>query len=383
MRKRLWLAGAIAGLLGVAAATPAVATTLFFDFNRNSLGTAIASLFLFGAAGQSADVTTLSGFSQNVILNADGFFNLPIANSFQQSGTGIRNTGFKVDSTPPIAGYFVNRAPFTTDMTFLLPQSALDTSYVVASQGGGFGEGSQVAIHAVQNGTNVTFTPTGGAPINVALNAGETYKYAGGTTDLTGSTVTSNNPVAVFAGHECAQVPIGRTFCDTLLEQMIPTSKLSSNYFVVATKGAQLAGSDLIRVIATQDNTVVKVDGVVVATLNKGQFFEFSLNNATGAHIETSAPAVVAQYLKGGQGLNTDPAMSLVPGSDNWLDSYRLATPSGTQAFVVNYAAVVIHTAVMNSLLLDGVAVNTSGFSAIDSTGFSQVSSTCRLGCSV
>lgn len=111
-------------------------------------------------------------------------------------------------------------------MTYLLDRTAIDRNYVIASQGGGFGDGSQVDIHAVTNGTVVTFTPSGGTPINETLNAGETYKYTGGTTNLTGSLVSASNPVAVFGGHGCANVPTSTTFCDTLLEQMIPTSKL-------------------------------------------------------------------------------------------------------------------------------------------------------------
>lgn len=349
------------------------ANELYFDFNVN-LNTPNASVFLFGNAGQTASVSNLAGFSQNVILGADGFFNVPISNTFQQSGTGIVNTGFKVVSADPIAGYFVNRATATTDMAFLFNNANLGTNYVVASQGGGFGEGSQVAIHAVQDGTNVTFTPTGGAPINVALNAGETYKYAGGATNLTGSFVSTNNPVAVFSGHHCAQVPVGTTFCDTLLEQMIPTNKLSSTYDVTASKGANLAvsHSDLVRVIATQDGTVVKVNGAPVATLNAGQFHEFNLGAGTGAKIESSAPVLVAQYLTGGGGANTDPAMSVVPGQDSWLKSYKLSTPSGAQAFVVNYASIVIDQASIASLQLDGVAVNPALFSLIPGTTFLQ-----------
>jgi hypothetical protein len=80
----------------------------------------------------------------------------------------------------------------------------------------------------------------------------------------------------------------------------------------------------------------------------------------------------VAQYLVGGQGGNTDPAFSYVPGQDTWLDSYRLATPTGTAAFNVNYASVVIETPSLASLMLNGVGLNTSGFSAIGSTGFSR-----------
>jgi len=368
-------------MMGVVAAGGAQAAELFFDFNRNAVGgTANASVFLFGDAGQAATVSNLAGFSQNVTLGANGFFNLPISNIYQQSGTGTVDTGFKISSATAIASYFVNRAPFTTDMAYLLDSSALGSNYMVASQGGGFGEGSQVAIHATQNNTNVTFTPTVGAPVNVTLNAGQTYKYAGGTTNLTGSSVVASAPVAVFAGHECAQVPDGLVACDTLLEQMIPTDKLSKTYAVSASQAAGVSQiqSDIVRVIATVDNTQVTVNGVVVATINKGQFHEFQVAQNTGASIEGSSPIMVAQYLTGtgNSGGATDPAMSLVPGSDTWLDEYRLATPSGAQDFVNDYASIVINTADLASLKLDGVTVDTSTCTVIAGTPYSRCHAT-------
>ena len=354
-------------------ALQASASDLYFDFNHN-LNAPTASLFLFGAAGQTASVANLSGFTQNVVLGADGFASVPIANIYQQSGTGIVESGFKVQSTQAIAGYFINRAPATTDMTYLLDGNALGKQYVVASQGGGFGEGSQVAIHATVNDTHVTFTPRGSAAINVTLNAGQTYKYAGGSTDLTGSFISSDKNVAVFSGHDCAQVPIGTTFCDTLLEQAIPTNNLSKTYLLTASGGASLAASqsDLVRVIATQNATQVKRDGVVVGTINAGDSYEFNLGQNSGTKIEASAPVAVAQYLTGGQGALTDPAYSYVPGADTWLHSYRLATPDGASKFDVNYASVVVETLDLVNLKLDGVAVDTSGFIAIAGTTFSR-----------
>ena len=366
---------AVGMAVGALAAGGANASTLYFDFNQNyEGGAANASVFLFGAAGQNATITNNAGFNTSVILNADGFYNLPIANSWQQSGTGVLQSGFKVVSDTPIAGYFINRQSYTTDMTYLLDSKALGNNYVVASQGGGFGEGSQVAIHATENNTQVTFKPVGGATVNVTLQAGETYKYAGGSTNLTGSFVSSDKPVAVFGGHACAQVPVGVVACDTLLEQMIPTDKLSKDYLVAASQPAAGVGYDLMRVIATADNTEVKVNGAVVATLAAGQFYEFNLAGGTGAKIEASNPVMVAQYLIGqgaGDGqTNTDPAMSLVPGANTWLSKYRLSAPSGAQDFLVDYAAIVIDEDDLDSLKLDGSLVNTAGFTAIGATGF-------------
>jgi hypothetical protein len=376
--QRLELAALLA-LFGLGS-TAGQAGELYFDFNRN-INLPNASVFLFGNAGQTATVSTRSGFNQDLVLSAEGFFNLPIGRSFQQSGTGVRNTGFRVVSPDPIAGYFVNRAPNTTDMTYLLDKASLGTEYFIASDGGRYGEGSQVMIHATADNTAVTFTPKGSAPINVVLRAGETYKYAGGNADLTGSSVTATNPVAVFGGHECTNIPDSFAACDTLIEQMIPTNRLSSSYLVAASDPAVRSktpgNGDLVRVIATTDNTSVSVNGVTVATLNAGDVhqFELSQTDGLGAAIDASAPVMVAQYLTGQDylgGINTDPAMSLVPGTDTWLDDYRLATPAGAQAFTNNYAAIVIETLDLLSLLLDGNPVNTSSFTGIGGTAFSR-----------
>lgn len=369
---------AIALALSTVALSSAQAGVLYFDYNRNSLGSGTPSLFLFGNAGQSATVTNLAGFNQTVTFDANGFFNLAISDTYAQSGTGIRNTGFQVASDQAMAGYFINRKAYTTDMTYLLDANALGKNYVVASMATNAGEGSQMSVQATQDNTTVTITPKGAAAFTVTLNKGETYKYAGGSVDLTGSTIVADKNVAVFSGHECANVG-GVPYCDNLLEQAIPTEKLSRNYLLTASKGAEITpqNRDLVRVIATEDNTQVKVNGVVVATLNRGQFHEFSLMETTGAQVEASAPVAVAQYLVGGNGVRvagggTDPALSYVPGQDTWLDSYRLATPSGAAAFNFNYASIIIDTDDLLSLTLNGLAVDTSGFSAIGTTGYSR-----------
>jgi hypothetical protein len=368
---------ALLALAGSLSAGTAQGAELFFTFNRNQLGgAATASLFLFGDAGQQATVSNLAGFFQTVTLGVDGFLNLPIANGFQQSGTGIRNTGFSVTSDDPIAGYFINRAAQTTDMTYLLDSSALGTSYRVASFGSNIGEGSQVAVYATQNNTSVTITLPSVAPISVILNQGQTYKIAGGALDLTGGLVQASNPVAVFSGHECANVPSNQGFCDNLVEQMIPVNRLSNNYLLTASQSAAVAGtaSDLVRVIATEANTQVNVPGVGNTTLQAGQFFEFPLPANTGVEVDATAPVMVAQYLKGQSGGTgpTDPAMSLVPGSDTWLQEYRLATPSGGQNFEVDYASLVVETGDIGTLMLDDAPASPTNCAAISGTEYSR-----------
>lgn len=367
-----WASATVVGLMASQAAS---ASTLYFDFNGNTLGSnPLPSLFLFGQAGQQANVSNLAGFNANVTLDGAGFFNLAIPLSAAQVGTGIVNTGFTVTSAGDLGGYFINRKDATSDMAYLQDSNALGRKYFVAGMQGGFGEGNQVSIRAIEDNTQVTFNRKGGAAINVTLQAGQTYKFAGGATDQTGASVIANKNVAVFSGHECANVPSTVSFCDTLIEQALSVDNLSKSYLVTASQGAAVSasGNDLIRIIATADNTEVRVDGVLVATLNAGQFHQYNLGAGLGSEIETSEVVAVAQYLTGGNGNATDPAYSYVPGRDTWLKDYRLATPVGSAAFDFNYASLVLATADLNSLSLNGVSLNTSGFSQIGTTGFSR-----------
>jgi hypothetical protein len=126
---------------------------------------------------------------------------------------------------------------------------------------------------------------------------------------------------------------------------MIPTDDLSTQHYVTASEGANI---------------------------DRGEVYEFNLPADSGELIETTAPVMVAQYLVGGQGTNTDPAIAIVPGASSWLDDYRLATPDGSLSFNENYASIVIDSTSLGSLMLDGAMVDTSGFNPIDATGFSQ-----------
>jgi hypothetical protein len=218
--------------------------------------------------------------------------------------------------------------------------------------------------------TVVTFKPKGGAQFDVTLDAGQTYMYTANQ-NLTGSRVTSTNPVAVFSGNRCTNVPTGVYACDHIVEQMPAISSLSTSYILGRTPRTG-ANGDVFRVVATADNTDVTVNGVVVATLNSGDYYEGRVA-ATGSIVEATAKVLVTQYLigQGEAGANTDPAMTIVPGADQWLKSYVFATPSGGADFPTDFISVIIKTADLGSLTVDGVLANSGLFSQVGSSAFS------------
>jgi hypothetical protein len=73
--------------------------------------------------------------------------------------------------------------------------------------------------HAVGHGRQ----PGGRGAYTITLNRGQTYQTHSNPSpsDLTGTLITSDQPISVFGGHR-ANIPQGHTFCDHLVEQLPP-----------------------------------------------------------------------------------------------------------------------------------------------------------------
>ena len=146
----------------------------------------------------------------------------------------------------------------TSDAMMVLPTDVLGKRYRVMSYGsdgkldtnGGLNINStpsEFVVTATEDNTAVTIQPRaqvfGNAklnPIGLTLNRGESFLVQADITtqmlnsDLTGSVVESNKPVAVFAGHQRSSVPIENvnnvSSRDYLLEQMLPISVWGTKY---------------------------------------------------------------------------------------------------------------------------------------------------------
>ena len=362
------VAALAAGVLLPAAAQAEETPRLYFQINPNFNTQGSRQLFLFGQAGVTGTVVGTNGFNQAFTLNSDGFALIDIAVSNELANNVTENKGFQVLSAANVSGYLLNRRTASTDMAYLIDANQLGTNHVVAGYQNISAD--QISVQAVRDGTEVTFTRPGNfTPITVTLNAGQTYMFSQ-SAELTGTRVTSNLPVAVFSGNQCANVPTNNTACDHLLEQIPSVDKLSSSYLLAQTPRTGSVGN-VFRAIATQDNTQVSYNGTVVATLNAGQFFEGRV--VGGNELTATAPIMVAQYLIGTTqaGEVTDPAMVIVPGSDQWLKSYVFSTPSGGADFPTDFISLIIPTADLSTLRLDGVVPDISGFQQLRSTLFS------------
>ena len=357
---------ALAVAVMLASASSASANTLYFQMNPNELS-GPRQVFVFGPANATGAVTGPNGFNQSFDLGAEGFAVVNLNLSDQLASGTVENKGFKVTSDASVSGYFLSRAPATTDMTYLIDGDRLGTNYIVS----GYQNirQDQMSVQATQDNTSVTFTPKGAAPFTVTLNAGQTFMYTA-STQLTGSRILADKPIAVFSGNQCTNIPTGVSACDHIVEQMPSVDQLSNTYVVAQTPRTGTLGN-VLRVVATADATEVRVNGTSVATLNTGEFYEGRV--AGGQVIEANNKILVAQYLIGQSqaGVPTDPAMTIVPGADQWLKSYVFATPSGSADFPTDFVSIIIQTSSLGSLTVDGVAADATLFNPLGSSIYS------------
>ena len=140
--------------------------------------------------------------------------------------------------------------------------------------------------------------------------------------DLTGTIIRSNKPVVVLSGHQCAQVPMGFTACDHLVEQIPP--QFSWGYTFLMNPLAARESGDIYRVVTVYDDTQVSVtcsdegtgDNVLTENLGTlsqtpgGNWLEYRTTPANKqpcvvpfirrfCSLQSSNPVAVARYSQG------------------------------------------------------------------------------------
>ncbi|MCA9191301.1 MAG: hypothetical protein KDB03_06055 [Planctomycetales bacterium] len=226
-------------------------------------------------------------------------------------------------------------------------------------------------------------------PHNVTLQTGETYllqDQLGGlfdfNPDLTGSIITSNHPIAVYGSNRCTFMPTQFSACDHLVEQLPATNTWGREFVTVPLATGTTVG-DRFRFLAQSDGTEVKIDGIVVATLNRGQFHEQVLTQA--AYIQSNGPILVAQYAHSQQFYQSqtggdpnflgDPFMVIIPPYEQFLSSYTVSTPAEesipeNERFDRNFINLVAPAEAVGQIELDGVALDAALFTFIGDSGF-------------
>jgi hypothetical protein len=149
--------------------------------------------------------------------------------------------------------------------------------------------------------------------------------------------------------------------------------------FLTVPLATRTAG-DVFRIIAQDDGTEVRIDGVLVATIGLNhnfdkdfaEFHETDLMSGTFHEIQATEPVMVMQYSKGGgaDNVEADPFMMMIPPIQQFEQNYTLSTPAAAPVAFNNFINVVVETPDIGSCTIDGGPF-TAAFSPIGASGFS------------
>ncbi|MET0493532.1 MAG: OmpA family protein [Actinoplanes sp.] len=282
--------------------------------------------------------------------------------------------GIEVSALDPVSVYALSTDEGVSGGFLALPTSALGIDYRVLAAPAG--QVSQLTVVATVDNTTVTITPTmdiaghsAGYYFMLNLNAGETYQLrAPGPADIiTGTTVTATEPVVVYGGNACGNVPDTYTKgCDYLVQQMTPTDTWGRQFLAMPFADRSLG--DYYRILAHQDQTEVYINGGIGPVLNAGDVYSQVITEST-VDIETSKPALVAQFATGAgydELSRGDPLMMLIPPVDRYLSRYTVPAPSiaGFNA----YATVIVPASALGQVTLDDNLIPYQLFSQIGYT---------------
>jgi RHS repeat-associated protein len=330
------------------------------------------------------------GFTQDFTVQANQVTTVRMPfGAMMRATDGIENKGIHITAQDEVTAYGVNHEEASTDAFLALPTDILGNEYLTLGYSNGTTEypdftytsmGTQFAVVATADDTSVTITPSvnagphqAGVPFTITLDAGQTYQLQSAEAppaDLSGSMIVSDKPIAVFAGHQIVNIPAGFTAADHIVEEMFPEATWGRDFITVPL--AERQNGDTFRFLASDDDTHVSIDGTVVATLNRGQYYEQIISNTS--HVTSDKPILVAQYsnsiaFDGNQfGSTGDPFEMLIPPSEQFLADYTVTTPA--EDFPVNYINIVAPAGSENTITIDDVAVSPNLFSAVGDSGY-------------
>jgi len=318
-----------------------------------------------------------SNFSRDFTVSANEVTLIPLPNSAETIGSEyINRNAINITSQEDVSVYIHQYFGMRSEATVVLPTSSLGAAYYVISYTGvgntfdGGNYPSSFLLVASHDETTINYTLSGdsqngkssGSTHTIELNKGEVFQVRSKDwlTDLTGTYISGDKDFALFAGTPWSQVPLGCLAMDNLLEQMYPISTWGTKYVASSFFGT---ASDLFRIIASENNTVVRIEGEVTETrnLNAGEHYDFQASN--GSYIESNLPISVAQFITGSScnGGVGDPSLVILNTVQQIRDTVTLFN-SGFSAIDQNYINVICQTKEADLVYIDGSRVTDLGF---------------------
>jgi trimeric autotransporter adhesin len=226
-----------------------------------------------------------------------------------------------------------------------------------------------------------------GVASNILLQKGQIYAVLGDIVgdgpdgyELTGTKIRSlsaGRPIAVFSGSSRTSNPAscGSGGGDNDMVQVFPLHLWGNNYLTAplpSSSSASFASTNTFKVMVNDPQTVVSRNGVVLTGLVNNSYYKYESNTAD--YIRADKPIMMAQFMSGGgctQGLG-DPEMFYLSPIESGIKK-ATCVRTNREGISINYALVIVPTAGISSLLIDGSATFNHSYAHPNIPGYSVV----------
>jgi hypothetical protein len=226
---------------------------------------------------------------------------------------------------------------------------------------------SSFDIVATEDNTNILIYPKTaivGHPalqkFSITLNRGQTWSGANptklGTNNPSGSIILSDKPIAVTVKTDSDAEGICRDLCG---DQIVPTDIIGKEYIVI--KGS--VNNESAFIVATQNNTVITVNGVYETTLFGSETYRIPITDQY-TYIQASKPVYTVHY----SGFGCELGSAILPPL-NCAGSSRVSFVRGTaEYFALN---LLVKNGNQDKFVLNGsnTAIAASSFTPVPGTG--------------
>ena len=235
---------------------------------------------------------------------------------------------------------------------FLLVGCENETAFTIAPS-----KSVQVPDDLQRQDSHSTNINAGSTSHQLVLNEMQTLAITN-SDDLTGTKITSNKPLTVISGHECANVPQSASGCEPFAVQIPPVATWGKTFLLAPFAGRN--SNQTFKAISSEKNASY----VSVCATNISQITHnvdtLTISTDKYCYLESTAPTLVIQLSTGvATDSKGDPAIAMISPVDQYIHDINFVSLS-TSIFPSSFVSITVATEHFspNSILLDGIPIS-------------------------
>ena len=203
----------------------------------------------------------------------------------------------------------------------------------------------------------------------ITLNRLQTFLFgSSGFADMTGTMIVSDKPLTVISGHECANVPPNKIYCEHVEEQIPPTLTWGKKHLVRSYEGRN--DSTYFIIVSSESNTSIRHNCggslIMLSFLSAGDHETISLVYNSNCYIESNKPISITQMMTSGEGGYGDPAVSLIPSIDHYSNRAVIQSRIFYENDFIHKNYINILALSPDTMMINGLALNVTWESVKD-----------------